>query len=409
MSLKQTYEKQLNHIDSRYDELVQTLTDWSNINSGSYHLQGVRRYREVLQAAFAPLLDANDSVEVMTLPAFEIIDDEGNITEQSVSQGLLIRKRPQLKKRVFLGGHMDTVFPKEHHFQRCQLLDNNTLNGPGVADMKAGILAMLTTLQALESHEVAENIGWDVYLSPDEEIGSQSSSVVFPQFSKHRFGMIYEPSLPDGEFVGQRKGSGNFSVVVKGRAAHAGRAFYEGRNAIMKLSRIIAEMWELNDPSHTTTLNVGTITGGQALNVVPELAIAKFNIRVSINEDADKVLAQVDAIINKHQEADYEIFRHGRITRPAKPMDVDQQKLFAVLEQINNELGLPTKVIATGGCCDGNNLKALGLPNVDTLGVRGGYIHSDKEFVLLDSICERAKLSALMLLAFADGSVFRDE
>lgn len=408
MNLVQTYEKQLNHIDSRHDELVKTLIDWANINSGSYHLDGVKRYREVLQAAFAPLLDDKDSVEIITLPTFEVVDDEGNIVQQAVAEGLIIRKRPELKKRVLLCGHMDTVFPKDHHFQTCQFLDDNTLNGPGVADMKGGILSMLTALQALESHEVAENIGWDVYLSPDEEIGSQSSASVFPQFANHSLGMIYEPSLPDGEFVGQRKGSGNFSIVVKGRAAHAGRAFYDGRNAIVKLSRIIAELWELNNPDHSTTLNVGTITGGQALNVVPELAIAKFNIRVASDSDADDILAKVDAILDKHREADYEIFRHGKISRPAKPMDEAQQQLFAVLKQINDELGLPTKIIATGGCCDGNNFKALGLPNVDTLGVRGGNIHSDKEFALLDSLCERSKLSALILLAFADGSILKN-
>lgn len=405
MTLAQTYSKQLADIDKRHDTLVQTLIEWANINSGSYHLAGVTRYREVLQAAFAPLLDASDSIESITLPSFEIVDDEGHIVQQAVAEGLIIRKRPHVKKRVLLCGHLDTVFPKEHHFQTCQLIDDNTLNGPGVADMKGGILAMLTALQALESHDIANNIGWDVYLSPDEEIGSQSSATVFPQFSKHSLGMIYEPSLPDGEFVGQRKGSGNFSIVVKGRAAHAGREFYKGRNAIVKLSRIVSDLWALNDPEHTATLNVGTITGGQALNVVPELAIAKFNIRVASDADADAILAKVDAVLDKHAEAEYEIFRHGKLTRPAKPMDDAQQQLFAVLKQINDELGLPTKVIATGGCCDGNNLKALGLPNVDTLGVRGGNIHSDKEFALLDSLTERAKLSALILLAFADGSI----
>ncbi|MBS9777462.1 MAG: hydrolase [Gammaproteobacteria bacterium] len=406
MNLLQKYKKQLDHIDSRHDELVSTLIEWANINSGSYHIDGIAKYRGVLQAAFASVLDKHDSIEVITLPTFEVVDSEGNIVEQKVSEGLVIRKRPHVKKRVLLCGHMDTVFPQEHHFQTCKYIGSNTLNGPGVADMKGGIVVMLTALQALESHDVAQNIGWDVYLSPDEEIGSFSSAEVFPQFANHSLGMIYEPSLPDGEFVGERKGSGNFSIVVRGRAAHAGREFYEGRNAIVKISNIAADLWALNNPEHSTTLNVGTITGGQALNVVPELAIAKFNIRVASNADAEEILAQVDAVLEKHREDDYEIFRHGKLSRPAKQMDESQEQLFAVLKKINDELGLPTKVIATGGCCDGNNLKALGLPNIDTLGVRGGMIHSDKEFMLLDSLCERAKLSALILLAFADGSIF---
>lgn len=406
MNLKTTYQQQLKSIDSRHDELVKTLIDWANINSGSYHIEGVNAYRQVVEKAFAPLIAPNDSMEVVSLPTFEVIDNEGNVAQQAVAEGLIIRKRPELKRRVLLCAHLDTVFPKNHPFQTCQYLDDNTLNGPGVADIKGGILLMLTALQTLESHAVAKNIGWDVLLVPDEEIGSLSSNTLYPQFANNVFGMIYEPSPAAGEFTGQRKGSGNFSIVVKGRAAHAGREFYHGRNAIVKLSRLVAELWELNNPGHPTTLNVGTITGGQALNVVPDLAIAKFNIRVANDADAETILAKVDAIINKHREDDYEIFRHGKLSRPAKPMDEDQRQLFAILEQINNELGLPTKVIATGGCCDGNNFKALGLPNIDTLGVRGGHIHSDKEFVLLDSLCERAKLSALLLLAFADGSIF---
>ncbi len=406
MNLKDRYQPQLDAIDAQHDDLVKTLIDWAHINSGSYHIAGVNAYRQAVQDAFADIVDDNDRVEVVKLPTFEVVDNEGNIVDQAVADGLIIRKRPALKKRVLLCAHLDTVFPKDHHFQRCQYLDDNTLNGPGVADIKGGILLMLTALKALESHAVAKNIGWDVFLVPDEEIGSLPSNSHYPQFADNTFGMIYEPSPAEGEFVGERKGSGNFSIVVKGRASHAGRAFYEGRNAIAKLANIVADLHALNDPAHSTTLNIGTISGGQALNVVPELAIAKFNIRVACDADADAILAQVDAVLDKYREDDYEIFRHGKVSRPAKPMDAAQQQLFAVLKQINDELGLPTQIIATGGCCDGNNFKALGLPNIDTLGVRGGLIHSDKEFVLLDSLTERAKLSALILLAFADGSIF---
>ncbi len=405
MNLAKTYQSALDDIDRQHDDLVKTVIEWAHINSGSYNIAGVNRYREVVQEAFAPLTADDAIVEVVTLPTFEVVDDEGNIAQQAVADGLIIRKRPECKKRVLLCAHLDTVFPKDHHFQSCRFLDDNTLNGPGVADIKGGILMMLTALKALESQAVAENIGWDVFLVPDEEIGSLSSNTLYPQFANNAFGMIYEPSPAEGEFVGERKGSGNFSIVVKGRASHAGRAFYEGRNAIAKLASIVAKLHALNDPDHTTTLNIGTITGGKALNVVPELAIAKFNIRVASDADAAKILAQVDAILEAHREDDYDIRRHGKLSRPAKPMDEAQKRLFQALKSVNDALGLPTEIIATGGCCDGNNFKALGLPNVDTLGVRGGLIHSDQEFLLVDSLTERAKVSALLLLGFADGSI----
>lgn len=390
-------------IDAQHECLVSTLVDWANINSGSYHLEGVARYRDVLRQSFTELLDEHDQIETVPLKPFSVVNDEGNVIEQPVAEGLIIRKRPKCKRRVFLCGHLDTVYPKAHPFQQCTFLDENTLNGPGVADMKGGILIMRTALEALEQTAYAQNIGWDVYLSPDEEIGSQSSAPVFTQFTNDAFGMIYEPSLPDGEFVGERKGSGNFSIVVRGQAAHAGREFYKGRNAIVKMAHIISDLYPLNDPDKPTTLNIATTLGGQALNVVPDLAIMRFNIRVASDQDAQDILRAVDDVLAKHREDGYIIERHGNLTRPPKPLDEQQKNLFAILNRINGELNLPTKIIATGGCCDGNNLKALGMANIDTLGVRGGNIHSAEEFALLDSLTERAKVSALLLLAYASG------
>jgi len=406
------YQAPLATIDARYQKMVETLIAWANINSGSYHLAGIDAYREQLVKAFQPLLDANDELSEVELPAFEMVDRQGHVVLQSVAKGLLVRKRPSAKRRVVLCGHMDTVYGKDHGFQSCWRVDENTLNGPGVADMKGGIVVMLAALLAFECYANAAQIGWDVYLCPDEEIGSQSSATVFSRFRQHTFAMIYEPSLPAGEFVGRRKGSGNFTLVVRGQASHAGREFFKGRNAIAKLSAIIGELHALNDfvkrDALAPTLNIGTITGGQALNVIPDLAITKFNIRVSNDAAAADILARVDEIMSKHRDGDYEIARHGVMTRPSKPMDSEQKQLFAFLQQSNDMLDLPTKVMATGGCCDGNNFKALGVPNIDTLGVRGAHIHSDQEYVLLDSLCERAKLSALLLMRFADGKFTRE-
>lgn len=402
-TLSSRYSETLAWIDAQQQQMAHTLIDWANINSGSTNHNGVAHYRDVLHQSFSALLDTDDHIQTVALKPFSVVNDEGNVIEQPVADGLLIRKRPACKQRVLLCGHLDTVYPQDHLFQRCTYLDENTLNGPGVADMKGGILVMRTALEALERHPSAANIGWDVYLSPDEEIGSQSSAPVFNQFSANTFAMIYEPSLPGGEFVGERKGSGNFSIVVRGRAAHAGREFYKGRNAIVKIAQLINDLYRLNDPAQPTTLNIATTLGGQALNVVPDLAIMRFNIRVASDHDAQSILQAVDRIIAQHQEDGYSITRHGNLTRPAKPYDAQQQHLFTILKHINDALSLPTNIINTGGCCDGNNLKALGIANIDTLGVRGGNIHSDQEYILLDSLAERAKVSALLLLAFANG------
>ncbi len=401
--MREPYAELLAEIDQREEALVQELIEWSLINSGSTHLAGLASMLVRLKDSFSSLLGPGDTVQVIDIPDLEVIGSDGRPQSQKIGQALLVRKRPEHKNRVFLCGHMDTVFPADHPFQACQWLDSDTLNGPGVADMKGGILVMRTALETLESHTVAENIGWDVLLTPDEEIGSIGSGSLFKAFSASAFGMIFEPSLPGGEFVGERKGSGNFTIVVRGQSAHAGREFYKGKNAIVKLSDIISQLHGLNDPNQSTTLNVGLIEGGQALNVVPDLAIAKFNIRVSDTKAAERILEKVQLILNAHKQQGYEVTLHGQLTRPAKPMDDSQKRLFAALQTCCDDLSLPMQVIATGGCCDGNNLKALGIPNVDTLGVRGGHIHSDKEFMVKQSLVERSKLSALLLLKYAAG------
>lgn len=403
---------QFDWIDSQKDTMIETMIRWCDINSGSYHQAGIAKMLDTLKSEFTPLVDEGDTLDIRDLPSFDAVDDNGNVFQQPVGQAIIVRKRPELTNRVLLCGHFDTVYPEDHHFQTCKQLDDNTINGPGVADMKGGLVCMLTALKAFEQSALAAKIGWDVLIIPDEEIGSQSGNTLFPQFKDNAFGLLYEPSLPQGQFVGERKGSGNFTIIVRGKSAHAGREFYKGRNAIVKAAGIVNDLWALNNPEHSTTLNVGTIDGGQALNVVPELAIVKFNIRVTSDANADAILASVEDILAKHRKSgehaeDFAIELHGKVTRPAKPMDAAQDALFDALRECHSELGRDTEIIATGGCCDGNNLKALGLPNIDTMGVRGGNIHSDQEYVLLDSLTERAKLTALMLTKFAQGEIMR--
>lgn len=395
----------VNALDSKQTAMTNTLIEWANINSGSFHHAGIDAFCEKLIKAFEPLLDEKDSLSRVALPPFETVDDNGEVQMQPVADALLIKKRPELTTRVLLCGHMDTVYPKQHHFQTCRQLDENTLNGPGVADMKGGLVVMLNALACFEASPFAKQIGWDVYLSSDEELGSLSSHHLFPEFKDHAFAMIFEPSQPNGEIVRTRKGSGNFSVVVRGQSAHAGRAFYAGKNAIVKMADIIKDLYALNNPDAPAeaqhTLNVGKITGGQALNVVPDLCVMRFNIRVPSQQSADALLGAVDEVLKKHQAPGYTISRHGVISRPAKPFDAAQAALFEKLKLAQTTLGQTTTLIDTGGCCDGNNFKALGLANIDTLGVIGGNIHSPDEFMFLDSLPLRAKLSALLLLEFA--------
>ena len=402
------YLPHLQWIASQEQHMIHLVESWSRINSGSYHLAGLERMRAALEDNFLWL---HGEMEVLDLPAMEMVDAHGERVEVEMGKAIRIRKRPDAAIQIFLGGHYDTVFPEDCSFQEPVYKDNDVasgvMNGPGVADLKGGLVVMLKALEAFEKSKWSDNIGWEIVLNPDEEIGSQSSNMVLAEAAKrNHFGFIYEPSLPDGSLAGARKGSGNFHWVVRGVAAHAGREFAKGKNAIVAASQLVNKLYALNGQRDDVTLNIGKIEGGGALNQVPDLAVVRMNTRIACAEDKEWLLEGFSHIENEISSFEgISLSRFGKFTRAPKPMAPANQRLFEMVRETGAMLEQPIRWNATGGCCDGNNMWEHGLPNVDTLGVRGGDIHSDKEYILLDSLVERAQLSALMLMRIASGEV----
>ncbi len=222
-------------LDASTSQMTEELIELCNLNSGSYHLAGLQRVAKRI-AEWADLAPA--VFQQVNLPS-----------HASIETGPLLRWdfQPRAARRVLLMIHYDTVFSPEHDFQRCELLSPKLLRGPGVADAKGGIVVLRYALQAIIKFGLASELGWTVLLNPDEEVGSHSSApvmrVIATQFD---FGLLFEPALPDGALISQRKGSGNFTISVRGQAAHAGRYFDRGRNAIAELSRIVAALDALN-------------------------------------------------------------------------------------------------------------------------------------------------------------------
>lgn len=401
----ETYLPYLNWIDSQEQHMIHTVEQWSRINSGSYHLEGLERMCKALSDHFHWL---QGKQEILSLPPLKSVDSRGEEVEIPVGKALRIRKRPSAPIQVFLCGHMDTVFGKDHPFQEPKYLDEKKMNGPGVADLKGGLVVMLKALEAFERSPWVDQLGWEVLLNPDEEIGSQSSDFLLKEAAeRNHLGLIYEPAMEDGTMAGARKGSGNFSVVVRGVAAHAGREFHLGRNAIVAAAEYVQMLNVLNGKRDGVTVNVGKIEGGGALNIVPDLAIVRYNVRTKEVADMawmEKEIKKIQALFEGRNGISVAHF--GKFTRAPKPIDhPNQKKLMNLVVEQGKQLGLTIGWKATGGCCDGNNLWAHGLPNVDTMGVRGGAIHSDREFVWLDSLTERAKLSALILMQLASGEI----
>lgn len=386
--------------------MVEQLHQFCVINSGTTNLQGLKTMSEVLLAAFQLIADA---IHFKKMPPLSVIELSGATTMQHCGDALFISKRSHLPRRILLAGHMDTVYSAEHPFQQLTYLNDNCLNGPGVADMKGGLIVMLHALSAFEQHECATQLGWDVLINADEEIGSPASSPFLAEIAhNYQAALVYEPAMTaTGTLAKNRKGSGKLTLIATGKAAHAGRAFDQGFNAICYLAEALCAIHALNGQRDGVTINVGRIAGGEALNVVPDKAVAQLDIRINLPEDELWVRAKLEKIINQLMRKEYSLTVHGHFGRPVKRVKANTERLFQRIQHWGQEMDLAIDWNDSGGCCDGNNLAHQGLPVIDTLGVRGGNIHSEQEYILLDSLTERAALSALLLVDLAQGGLER--
>ncbi|WP_267386187.1 hydrolase [Sphingomonas sp. GC_Shp_3] len=379
---------------------VLALTErWAAINSGTRNLSGLAAVAGELADAFAVL--PGTLVLADPAPAETVLAD-GSVAALDHGRHLHLAVRPDAPVQMLLTGHMDTVFPADHPFQALRWQEDGSLSGPGVADMKGGLAVMLAALSAIEASPLAARIGYEVLIGSDEETGSFSSAPLIARAARGKVAALtYEPALPDGTLAGARGGTGNFSIVVRGRSAHAGRNPDDGRNAVLAAAAVALRLAEARSPR--LSVNPARIEGGGPNNVVPNLAILRVNFRPADLGEIERARAHIDATVSATAAAhDVAISVHGGFNRPPKPIDAGAARLFGVVKQAGADLGLDIAWRDTGGVCDGNNIAACGVPVVDTMGVRGGAIHSDREFLIPDSLTERAALSALTILRIAE-------
>ncbi|RZJ93431.1 MAG: hydrolase [Brevundimonas sp.] len=393
----------LDHIRGRRDVIIDRAVAWAEVNSGSRNAEGLNAVLAALEDT-ARALPA--TVERIQTQGSTTVADDGRVREEAHADALKITTRPDAPIQVVLTGHYDTVFPTDSRFQSVVTRPDGALNGPGIADMKGGISVLMAALEAFETHPDRHSVGWTVLLSPDEEIGSPASAPLLAELgARGHVGLTYEPALADGTLAGARKGSGNFHLIVTGKAAHAGRAFDEGRNAVAGAAIIAAALHNLNGRREGVTVNVAKISGGGALNVVADNAVVRFNVRVPDAQSAAWITDAIDEIVRSPPFDGLHLHLHGGMTRAPKPMDASQTALFDAVKQTGALLNQAIAWKPSGGVCEGNNLYAAGLPNIDTLGVLGGDIHSDQEFAWPDSFVDRAQLSALILCKIASGEI----
>ncbi|MEZ0242139.1 MAG: hydrolase, partial [Sphingomonas sp.] len=335
---------------------------WVAVNSGTRNLAGLGTVAGMLADRFSMLPGELTLVEPAPV---ETVTNTGEVRTLDHGKHLHLAVRPDAPVQILLTGHMDTVYPADHPFQSGVWLEDGTWNAPGAADMKGGLSLMLAALEAFEASPLAPRIGYEVLINSDEETGSFSSAALIAKAAQGKAAALtYEPALPDGTLAGARGGTGNFSIVVHGRSAHAGRNPEEGRNAIVAAADLALRLAEARSPG--LAVNPARIEGGGPNNVVPDLAILRVNFRpkdAAAIAAAQVAIDQAIAVVSvKH---DVRIHSHGSFNRPPKPLDPGAEKLFGIVKQAGADLGLAISWKATGVVCDGNNIAACGVPVVD--------------------------------------------
>jgi glutamate carboxypeptidase len=302
---------------------------------------------------------------------------------------------PAATRPVLVLGHFDTVWPLGTLARMPFRLEDGRAYGPGVYDMKAGLAIFLRGMERSLYAPLPRPV-WALFTS-DEEIGSPTSRGLIEELARQcAYVLVLEPPLADGSLKTARKGVGRFRLDVEGKAAHAGVAPREGRSAIVELAHQIIGIQELQDPGAGTTLNVGVIQGGTTTNVVPASASADIDVRVATLAEAGRIEVALRAITPITEGTRLSVT--GGFNRPPMERSPAVASLFEQARRIGASNGLELTEGSTGGGSDGNFTAALGVPTLDGLGVRGGGAHADDEHILVESLGERTRLLAALLI-----------
>ena len=398
MTLDALEQRLIERLAGQGEALFEQLSEYVAIPTGSGHNPGLDEYRALLvkrlQALGADIAyEAGDPrPDWLAYPRRRADEIAAETTPPTV-----IAEHQGQGPRILIAGHLDTVHDPAGDFQTVSVREDDPrfATGPGVVDMKGGVLITFAALEALHAEGVKLN--WTMLLNSDEETGTfHSSNALVAQAKRHDYGLAIEPALPDGSLAIERLGSGQFMIEIFGKTAHAGRAFKEGVSAVTALGPILTKLGELADADVGKIVNVGPIQGGTVTNAVPDYAACWGNVRFRTAEQGDELAAALEGIATA-DDAMPRVVVHRSWTRPAKEFTPEVEALALKARQAAEDLGQSLPFAATGGVCDGNILQGAGLPTIDTLGVRGGDLHKPTEFIEIASLVERAQLMAVLL------------
>lgn len=378
-------------ISAGYPRFLDELERLCNIDCGSYSPTGVDEVGAWVEAQFERLGGAVDRRP----------DPAGEFGQTVIGT---FAGRPGAGPRLLLIGHMDTVFPDGTVAQRRFQMQDGIATGPGVTDMKAGLIAGIHALAALR--ELAG--GWDelpferitYVVNPDEEIGSPTSTPHIKEVAASCDAtFVLECARANGDFVSARKGIADLRLTIHGRAAHAGVEPEKGRSAILAGARIVERVQALNGHWPSVTANVGVFRSGIRPNVIPDLATIEVDVRGLTASELGAAVAAVRDIASEPGIPDVTVSME-QIAGWAPMEKLERSgRLADHVKAIATRLGFSTLDVTTGGASDANTTSGMGVPSIDGLGPIGGRDHSPDEYVDLGSIVPRTTLLAAVLLA----------
>lgn len=302
----------------------------------------------------------------------------------------------QHEKSIILLGHMDTVFPKDSPFRNFHQ-DENFVYGPGVIDMKGGLVTAIFLLKALNQAGVLDEIPITFICNSDEEMGSVFSTPLIQKEAQHSFcGLVFECGGLNEEIVTGRKGKAGYTLNVYGQAGHAAFTSNNGKaSAILELAHKIIAIEQLNDPIRQIVVNAGRVSGGAAPNIVPDKATAEIDIRFLTahdGEECQKAMEQISALSTITNTRAELLATTSRF--PMEPSSANTV-LFSVFHNLAKQLGYDISSEVRSGVSDANTLAMCNIPVIDGLGPVGDLDHSDKEYMVTKTLVKRSQLAAL--------------
>ncbi|MFO0829559.1 MAG: M20/M25/M40 family metallo-hydrolase [Phycisphaerales bacterium] len=401
MSLDDVETRLRDAIARRGDALYRDLEMAVAIPTGGRHRVGLDELRGVVGRRLSALGAALAEKPGDARPSWLALPDDP--PDVDVPPTLIASRLARDGPRVLLAGHLDTVHDPRGPFRTLTRESDLVCRGPGAVDMKGGVVIALHALEAIADAGIA--LRWSFLLNSDEETGSFHSARHLEDAARdHDVGIALEPAAEGGGLVVARMGTGQFRIDCGGRAAHVGRDFAKGVSAVTALARAVLDLSALADPSKGRIVNVGPLVGGRVTNAVPDRASAWGNVRFADDATARELAARFDALDTGADAMPSVRVRHA-FNRPAKPTTPEVERFALGVRAVAEALGQSLPFATTGGVCDGNILQSVGLPTLDTLGVRGGNLHRTDEWVEIPSLVERCQLLAITLRRIASGAI----